>query len=244
MPDESTPATDEHPSAEADAAPEPDDLDELLSLLRARLVPLSDARGSTIPIEHREVLPDVAAVLVLDLPDRIVPVTPQRASELALALRGDDHGDTTDDEGSELDLLWETAFTQVRETDHPDIDVEEPADGVPIMVLSSESYFAATHALWADRFMDAPPDGMLIAVPHRHVVLVHGVRDAGVQMALPNMVLLARHHFGSSETPVSPWAYWLHDGRFHKIEATISDNAQELAIGIPEGLQEAIARLH
>jgi hypothetical protein len=148
-----------------DTIPLPDDIDELRALLRVRLVPESEVEASPVPTVHRVVLPHVAALLVLDLPDRVVIVTPERAEELA--------------DGDPLDELWELAEEQVREHDHPDIDVEEPTDGVPIMVLSSPSYFGATHVLWADRFLDAPPDGLLLAVPNRHLVLVHGVRDAG-----------------------------------------------------------------
>lgn len=213
-----------------DTAPLPTDIDELRALLRVRLIPESELAAAPVPTVHRVVLPHVAALLVLDLPDRLVVVTPERATELA--------------DGETRDELWELAEQQVRDHDHPDIDVEEPADGVPIMVLSSPSYFGATHVLWADRFLDAPPDGLLLAVPHRHLVLVHGVRDAGAQVALPNLALLARHHHDQGEGPVSPWLYWWHDETYHRIEVAMNADGTELSLGIPEALQEALNRLH
>jgi len=221
----------------------PDDPAEARRLVKARLVP--DDRV-TDDLVHRPVLPGIEAVLVFDLPDRLVPVGPANLAALAAAGAaaaaddGDD-GEPTDDE----DALWQEAFDRVAAEDHPEIDVEEFGEGVPLMLLASDSFFCATNALWIERFLDPPPHGLLFAVPHRHVIVVHAVHDQGVALALPNLVLLARHNHAEGEGPISPDVFWWHDGEVSRIDVveTANDEGTELAINLPDELAAVVAEL-
>jgi len=224
----------------------PDDPAEARRLVKARLVP--DDRV-TDDLVHRPVLPGIEAVLVFDLPDRLVPVGPANLAALAAAGAaaaaddGDDgdDGEPTDDE----DALWQEAFDRVAAEDHPEIDVEEFGEGVPLMLLASDSFFCATNALWIERFLDPPPHGLLFAVPHRHVIVVHAVHDQGVALALPNLVLLARHNHAEGEGPISPDVFWWHDGEVSRIDVVESanDEGTELAINLPDELAAVVAEL-
>jgi len=224
----------------------PDDPAEARRLVKARLVP--DDRV-TDDLVHRPVLPGIEAVLVFDLPDRLVPVGPANLAALAAAGAaaaaddGDDgdDGEPTDDE----DALWQEAFDRVAAEDHPEIDVEEFGEGVPLMLLASDSFFCATNALWIERFLDPPPHGLLFAVPHRHVIVVHAVHDQGVALALPNLVLLARHNHAEGEGPISPDVFWWHDGEVSRIDVveTANDEGTELAINLPDELAAVVAEL-
>jgi len=222
----------------------PDDPAEARRLVKARLVPEDRVTDDLV---HRPVLPGIEAVLVFDLPDRLVPVGPANLASLAAAgaeAPADDDatdGEPTDDE----DALWQEAFDRVAAEDHPEIDVEEFGEGVPLMLLASDSFFCATNALWIERFLDPPPHGLLFAVPHRHVIVVHAVHDQGVALALPNLVLLARHNHAEGEGPISPDVFWWHDGEVSRIDVveTANDEGTELAINLPDELAAVVAEL-
>lgn len=221
----------------------PDDPAEARRLVKARLVPEDRVTDDLV---HRPVLPGIEAVLVFDLPDRLVPVGP--ANLAALAAAGDAAPGDADDDGepaSDEDALWQEAFDRVAAEDHPDIDVEEFGEGVPLMLLASDSFFCATNALWIERFLDPPPHGLLFAVPHRHVIVVHAVHDQGVALALPNLVLLARHNHAEGEGPISPDVFWWHDGEVARIDVveTANDEGTELAINLPDELAAVVAEL-
>jgi hypothetical protein len=221
----------------------PDDPAEARRLVKARLVPEDRVTDDLV---HRPVLPGIEAVLVFDLPDRLVPVGP--ANLAALAAAGDTAPGDADDDGEpagDEDLLWQEAYDRVAAEDHPDIDVEEFGEGVPLMLLASDSFFCATNALWIERFLDPPPHGLLFAVPHRHVIVVHAVHDQGVALALPNLVLLARHNHAEGEGPISPDVFWWHDGEVARIDVveTANDEGTELAINLPDELAAVVAEL-
>jgi hypothetical protein len=221
----------------------PDDPAEARRLVKARLVPEDRVTDDLV---HRPVLPGIEAVLVFDLPDRLVPVGP--ANLAALAAAGDAAPGDADDDGepaSDEDALWQEAFDRVAAEDHPDIDVEEFGEGVPLMLLASDSFFCATNALWIERFLDPPAHGLLFAVPHRHVIVVHAVHDQGVALALPNLVLLARHNHAEGEGPISPDVFWWHDGEVARIDVveTANDEGTELAINLPDELAAVVAEL-
>ncbi len=221
----------------------PDDPVEARRLVKARLVPEDRVTDDLV---HRPVLPGIEAVLVFDLPDRLVPVGP--ANLAALVAAGDAAPGDSDDDSEPADAedaLWQEAFDRVAAEDHPDIDVEEFGEGVPLMLLASDSFFCATNALWIERFLDPPPHGLLFAVPHRHVIVVHAVHDQGVALALPNLVLLARHNHAEGEGPISPDVFWWHDGEVARIDVveTANDEGTELAINLPDELAAVVAEL-
>ena len=223
----------------------PDDPAEARRLVKARLVPEDRVTDDLV---HRPVLPGIEAVLVFDLPDRLVPVGPANLAALAAAGAEAPADDDADDDGEpagDEDALWQEAFDRVAAEDHPEIDVEEFGEGVPLMLLASDSFFCATNALWIERFLDPPPHGLLFAVPHRHVIVVHAVHDQGVALALPNLVLLARHNHAEGEGPISPDVFWWHDGEVTRIDVveTANDEGTELAINLPDELAAVVAEL-
>jgi hypothetical protein len=223
----------------------PDDPAEARRLVKARLVPEDRITDDLV---HRPVLPGIEAVLVFDLPDRLVPVGPANLAALAAAgaaAPADDIGDDVGEPAGDEDALWQEAFDRVAAEDHPEIDVEEFGEGVPLMLLASDSFFCATNALWIERFLDPPPHGLLFAVPHRHVIVVHAVHDQGVALALPNLVLLARHNHAEGEGPISPDVFWWHDGEVSRIDVveTANDEGTELAINLPDELAAVVAEL-
>jgi hypothetical protein len=91
----------------------------------------------------------------------------------------------------------------------------------PLFVLHGESFFTATHALWADEF-DPPraPYGTLVAVPTHNAVLAHPIRDARVLGVIEPMLELARSAADQGHEPVSTRLFWLREGRLEAVDAT------------------------
>lgn len=209
----------------------PEDPGHAASLLKVRLVPATDIDASDLALVHREALPDVAGLLVFDLDDRLVPVGPADLEALS------DVGD--------LDELWDLALDNVAAQDVPDIDVEELAAGIPVMVLQSESMFCATNALWPDRFLEVPPEGLLVGVPNRNLVWIHGVRDANVVPALAQLAVVGKARFDEvNEGQVSPDLFWWYDGTFQKIDSHLDevDGESQLSLGLPDDLIEIFSK--
>lgn len=220
--------------------PDDDELtegDALLNRLVVLVVP-SETLDAQMPAAiRRPALPGLEMVLV---DSTVTPPQPITANDLT-AFGGPE-------EPGLLDGLWDEALERTGETHVPDIDVEELVEGVPIMILAEQSPFGATNALWPERFLEAPPDGLLVAVPHRHMVWIHAVRDEGVVTALARILLATRaRYLDAGEHQVSEQLYWWHDGSFQVIEAKMiepdnGEEAGELVLGLPEGFEEIFRR--
>ena len=199
------------------------DLHDAEKWVKVRLVPHSDVEASPVPLVTREALPGLDGVLVYELEDRLVPVSPDQLATFA----------------DEPDEVWQAAYDRVADEHVPDIDVEELAEGIPVMVLQSQSMFCATNACWPERFLEVPPDGLLVGVPNRHLVWIHAIRDEGVVHALSQLVIVAKERFNEvEEGGVSADLFWWHDGTFIRIESNMAevDGETQLAIGLPDEL--------
>lgn len=163
--------------------------------LKVRLVPRSLVDGQRVVV--RRAADDLVLVLAADFPDRIEMVAP-----------GED-----DDERFLAGLINTRAEPGLELTRHEVV-------GTELLMLSGESYFTATHALWANEFDPPEPEhGTLVAVPNRQVVLAHPIRDRGALAVLTPMLQLARR-FGGADQPgtISPNLYRLRDGQLQLIE--------------------------
>jgi hypothetical protein len=101
-------------------------------------------------------------------------------------------------------------------------------DGVRVAVLSGSS-FAASRALVLDTVLreslrvENPPYGVLVALPVRHLLLVHVVRDLSVITALSMMLHLTGHAHDEEPGPLSPWVYLVDAQGWHPATATGPD---------------------
>ncbi len=95
-------------------------------------------------------------------------------------------------------------------------------DAATIDVVSGDSMFAASSVLvlpdLLEHFELGPaPHGVVVAMPFRHQVLLHVIRDASVVESLSGLVSVAINGFGDGVGPLSPHAYWWHDGVFEQL---------------------------
>jgi hypothetical protein len=162
--------------------------------LKVRLI--AEAQLDTHEVVARRAAEDLLLVLAADFPDRIESV-----------------GTEWDDDEVFAEALVRTrAETGMELTRHVVAESE-------LLMLSGESYFTATHALWANEFDPPEPEhGTLVAVPNRQVVFAHPIRDrAAVQMLTP-MLELARRFGEAGPGGISTNLYWLYEGQLRKVE--------------------------
>ena len=157
--------------------------------LKVRLVP--ESLITTQGVVARRAAEDLLLVLAEDFPDRIEMVAP-----------GDD-----DDERFMAALINTRSEPGLELTRHEVV-------GTELLMLSGESYFTATHALWANEF--DPPEsehGTLVAVPNRSVLFAHPIRDgAAVRMLTPMLELARRFAAAGGPGAINTNLYWLRGG--------------------------------
>ena len=85
-------------------------------------------------------------------------------------------------------------------------------------MLTGESFFTATHALWADRFSEQPAElGTLVGVPTRHIVVARPIRDRGALTVIAHHLQLVRRYFDDGPGSLSDGLYWLPRGRMERL---------------------------
>lgn len=144
----------------------------------------------------------------------------RRAAEDLLLVLTEDHADRVESVPRERDDddLFATGLANTRGeaglqlTRHAVVDSE-------LLMLSGESFFVATHALWADE-LDPPASehGTLVAVPNRSVLFAHPIRDAATVRMLTPMLELARR-FAEAGGPgkINSNLYWRRGQQLDKI---------------------------
>ena len=165
--------------------------------LKVRLVAESTVDPTELIV--RRAAEDLLLVLSEDLPDRVVSVP---------------RGEADDDDSTFAMALANTrAEPGLELTRHALADSE-------LLMLSGESFFVATHALWAGEL--DPPEaehGTLIAVPNRGVLFAHPIRDrVAVRMLTPMLELARRFAAAGGPGAINTNLYWLRgDGQLDKI---------------------------
>jgi hypothetical protein len=187
--------------------------EEARASLKARL--LEDAYFQDVPVEGlwRRVADDLRLVLAYDLPQAVTIPAAEEVRELG-----------ADDELFALALDHTRAEAGIELARH-----EFPEGDRPLFVLSGDSYFVSTHALWAGE-LDPPASehGTLVAVPSRHTLLAHPIRDAGAVTALTHLLELAQR-LCSGPGALTEAIYWLRDGELERLEAWLDDEGAHFA---------------
>lgn len=147
----------------------------------------------------REVAPGVLELLALDLPDSVATFNDEQVTK---------HG---------LDQLRAAGRRNLRKVLAED---RVTHDGVEI--LAGSMYFASTALVLPDVVLRTTgearlPNGVLVAMPFRHQLMYHVLRDQSVIEAMNTMVALAVHGYENEVGPISPHVYWWHDGEFQQL---------------------------
>ncbi len=147
----------------------------------------------------RIVTPGLVAGLAIDLPDAVESVSPEQIQAWGLG----------------VDEAFRVGYDNVRRNDKATVGGQRP-DGEPELVwLTSSSFFVTTNVMWLEQLIGPlPAAGALVAVPHRHAVIVHPMTDLGHAVSAVNvMLMLAKSAFEAGPGSLSPSLYWWTDGQ-------------------------------
>lgn len=201
---------------------EPDQLSEadFLRMLKVRLVnrdALSLGDEADYTTTTRRFTDDLLLSLVSDTPDTIVTLPDSSLDNRGV---GDADGRITD---RDIEELWHVGYRNLwQELVDADVDVSpvqgaEP--GARFWVLESPSFFLSSAPLFLDELLAGwiptldTSRGVIVAVPHRHLMLVREVstgRDLldGINI----MTSVAVTQFSENPGPVSPTLHLFRDG--------------------------------
>ncbi len=185
--------------------------ERLLAQLYPRFIPSEPALLKAFGYGPPSV-PGLLEVLALDLPETVDMLTADSLSDL---------GDIT--------ALRDRAFQNLRAVRVDKHKVVRDKDGSHFDVLMGSSYFIASLALVLDEVArrctkHAPArDGILVALPHRHQLAFHVIRDRSVAASLHTMARFAAVGFEQSPGALSPTVFWWHEGSF--IQVATQDHA-------------------
>lgn len=221
-----------HVALVLDPPPSPEGLsaDELLDLTVLRVVATDQ-----LPEDYRETLryatpvaDGLLQVLVADFPTTVTTLGDAEVERVGLERLL---------EVGRARLLAEPVGLEVIELD----------GGVRLEMLAGESVHVASKVLvLADVLRSLHgereyPDGVLVAVPDRHSLMLHVPVDAGVVAALQSMTGGTAHLWASAAGGVSPSVYWWRDGTLTRVTALDPDG--RLRIEVHEDLGEVLDRL-
>jgi hypothetical protein len=121
-----------------------------------------------------------------------------------------------------VDELYEIAIANLRAEPPPQVDVVgDPL--APIQVVLDDSFFTASRLLLLPEGVDmgGAPDA-IVAIPNRHTLLVHPLRDANAVLAVNTMTQLAARMCAAGPGSIVPDVFWWHTGALTVIPSQTS----------------------
>jgi hypothetical protein len=143
-----------------------------------------------------QLAPDLFAVVMYDLPTALFSV--KQAAALPW--------------GKSRDELWAVGLENMAREPAPKIS-NIGSDAIPVLAIEGESYYTATHVVWLDRHVSINPDlGAVVAVPSRHLLIAHPLRNLGAVVAINQIIIGAGSVFDSGPGSITPNLYWWRRG--------------------------------
>ncbi|MFI2212544.1 hypothetical protein [Streptomyces sp. NPDC020141] len=179
----------------------------------------------------RSPAPGLHEIIALDLPESVMMLTDD-----ALAPLGD------------LPYLREQSLYNLRGLPIEGHETVKGDGGMRFEVVLGDSFYTASRVLTLESVVrettgeQLTADGALVAMPFRHQLAFHVIRDAGVIPALNAMASFAASGFVDTPGAVSPYVYWWRSGTLTQL----SDREEEgdgLRIVVGEEFQALLQRL-
>lgn len=175
-------------------------LPRVQSLLKTRLCATEslevDEPGSLVT---QVVGPGLVALLTFDRPEVVQSVSREQASGWPIT----------------IDEALKVGVENVRRGGRLEAKEFPLESGAALQALLAEDFFVSTHALFLGDYL--PEDarhGAIVAVPHRHAVLFHPIRDLSVLKAVEAMLVVSAGMFREGPGSVSPFLYWWQKGEW------------------------------
>lgn len=195
--------------------------DDLREALRVQLVASSTVSD---PARFASVVPlpgDLSALLALDLPDTVAAVAADRLGHLG----------TAEEVGAwALGRLWSLAG-------YSNLETQVYGEGaVSVRRVYSDSYFTASLALVLERLVQRfekrqlGPDGALVAVPHRHLVVYRVLDGTGGTELLSLLLRTAIDERSEAAGGISPNVYWVRGATWTPVTRIGADGVPEVEV--------------
>ncbi|MFJ2442976.1 hypothetical protein ACIOWG_21525 [Streptomyces sp. NPDC087658] len=200
--------------------------------IRAQLYPRVISEDSLDPQAFgyaRSVAPGLYEVLALDLPESVMMLTDEALEPLG-----------------EVGWLRDRALRNLRELPVEGRETVKDSGGTRFEVVLGDSFYTASRVLALESLVREvtgeliPPEGALVAMPFRHQLAFHVIRDATVIPSLTSMVSFAAEGYEDTPGAVSPYVYWWRGGTLTQLSAK---DEEGLRIVVGDDFQELLERL-
>ena len=147
----------------------------------------------------RRDLPGTISYLVFDLPHSVESVPLEMPGKWGVG----------------VDEIFAIALANVRRAAQPRVEQVEIQPDLSFTAYHGDSFFTASFALMLDQLEDAVgPHGTLVAIPHRHMMLVHRIENADVIHAVQHLGVLAVNLDQQGPGSISPNLFWYYGREF------------------------------
>jgi serine/threonine protein kinase len=187
----------DHVSTIVTAIEEPLDLSDFdlaKNQLRTRIYPAEIDNGL---IAARPFAPGLIEAVVVDTPTTVRTVTLAEAEGWPVA----------------QDRLFELGRANVR-GDGPLQCEEQEVGDVRLSVLHGWTFYAATHVIWLNEYMDLGPYGALVVMPSRSMIIAYPIRNktgaayGETVRAATELQVQAQHGYEDGPGSLSPHLFW------------------------------------
>lgn len=143
--------------------------------------------------------------------------------------------------------LWAAGLEHLVAEPLGDVEQLNVPGGAVVEVVEGESVYTASKLLvlpdvlrraYGERVF---PDGVLVAMPDRHHLLLHPIDDGSVLPALQAMASMVAEFYASAVGGVSPSVYWWRDGALERLSSF--DDEGHLRVDVREAFGEVLNRL-
>ncbi|MFJ6634870.1 hypothetical protein ACIQMR_26270 [Streptomyces sp. NPDC091376] len=179
----------------------------------------------------RALAPGLSEVLALDLPESVMMLTDD-----ALEPLGDVPG------------LRDLAMANLRGLPVEGHETIEDAGGMSFDVVVGDSFYTASRVLVLDALVrqvtgqHITADGALVALPFRHQLAFHVIRDAGVIPSLNAMAAFAASGYADTPGAITPYVYWWRAGTLTQLsDRDVEGDGLRIVVG--EDFRDLLERL-
>jgi hypothetical protein len=202
--------------------------------IRSQLYPRvisRDALDAQIFAYARSVAPGLYEVLALDLPESVMMLTDEALEPLG-----------------EVRQLRDRAMRNLRDLPVESRETVKDSDGVRFEVVVGDSFYTASRVLALESLVrqvtGAPltADGALVAMPFRHQLAFHVIRDTTVIPSLNALASFAASGYQDTPGAISPYVYWWHGGVLTQLSEEDEDGGG-LRLVVGDDFQKLMERL-
>lgn len=183
------------------------DYDQIKHYIGVRLYPSDYAEQKEDMVMGKDFAEGIYAMLVFDLPDSVMNIHPEQAEKW----------------GRSFDELFSTGIKNIRDKYPPEINEENFGD-FKLRMVHGDHFYAPNIVFELDKQDQLIGTyGSLIAIPHRHAVLIYPIENLGVIKALHGLLPIIHGMYEEGPGSISARLFWYKDGHYEHLYYNIDD---------------------